>query len=213
MKILEVKALAIPAVKVIRFGRFRDQRGYFTEPYRASDLHENPATDFLKDVTFIQQNESYSTAGVIRGLHFQWNPYMGKFVRTIRGRMIDLVMDIRKGSPTLGKIIAYDMPDTLEGEYSEWIWAPPGFAHGNFFTVEGTIEYFCSGEYSPSCEAGISPLASDIDWSLCDPSLKREFDTLIASSPVLSEKDRNGLSLGAWLADARSDQFPYERFK
>ena len=70
-----------------------DHRGYFTEPFRASDLHNNPVTDFLRDVTFVQENESYSKAGVIRGMHFQWNPYMGKFVRTLRGRMVDLVLD------------------------------------------------------------------------------------------------------------------------
>lgn len=213
MKILEVKPLAIPAIKVVRFGRFRDDRGYFAEPYRASDLHQNPVTDFLKDVTFLQQNESYSIAGVMRGLHFQWNPYMGKFVRTIRGRMVDLVLDIRKGSPTLGKIIAYDIPDSIDGDYSEWIWVPPGFAHGNFFPVESTIEYFCSGEYSPGCEAGISPLAPDLDWSLCDPCLKQAFDALVSSSPVMSEKDRDALSLEAWLADERSDQFLYEHFR
>ena len=214
MKILEVKSLAIPAIKVVQFGRFRDNRGYFTEPFRASDLHQNPVTDFLKDVTFLQQNESYSMAGVMRGLHFQWNPYMGKFVRTIRGRMVDLVLDIRKGSPTLGKIIAYDMPDEIKGDYSEWIWVPPGFAHGNFFPVESTIEYFCSGEYSPGCEAGISPVAPDLDWSLCDPSLKQAFDDLFRpfphNTPVMSEKDRDGLSLEAWLADERSDQFLYD---
>jgi dTDP-4-dehydrorhamnose 3,5-epimerase len=209
MKILDVKTLAIPEIKVVRFGRFMDHRGYFTEPFRASDLHQNPITDFLGEVTFLQENESFSKAGVIRGMHFQWNPYMGKFVRTIRGRMVDLVMDIRKGSPTLGKMIAYDIPDAVEADYSEWIWVPQGFAHGNFFTTESTIEYFCSSEYSPGCEAGISPLATDIDWSLCDPGLKGEFDTLVTNGPILSDKDRDGLSLEAWLADERSNQFIY----
>jgi dTDP-4-dehydrorhamnose 3,5-epimerase len=209
MKILEVKTLIIPEIKVVRYGRFMDQRGYFTETYRASDLHENPATDFLRDVRFLQQNESYSTAGVIRGMHFQWNPYMGKFVRTIRGRMVDLILDIRKGSPTLGKMIAYDIPDSAEADYGEFIWIPPGFAHGNFFTETTTIEYFCTGEYSPGCEAGISPLTPDIDWSLCATSLKAEFDNIGAEGPIMSDKDRNGLSLTAWLDDSRSEQFVY----
>ena len=97
---------------------------------------------------------------------------MGKLVRTLSGRMVDMILDIRKGSTTFGKIIAYDMPSEHEADYNEWIWVPPGFAHGNFFTEDSTIEYFCSGEYSPGCEAGISPLAADIDWSLCEGSLK-----------------------------------------
>jgi dTDP-4-dehydrorhamnose 3,5-epimerase len=209
MKILDVKTLAIPDVKVVRYGRFKDQRGYFTEPYRASDLHRNPITDFLKEVAFLQENESYSVAGVIRGMHFQWNPCMGKFVRTIRGRMVDLVLDIRKGSPTLGRMIAYEIPDAVDAGHAEWIWVPPGFAHGNFFTAETTIEYFCTAEYNPACEAGISPLAPDIDWSLCDPAFKAEFDAVVAAGPVMSDKDRNAMPLQAWLADERSENFVY----
>lgn len=205
MKIIEIKSLAIPAVKVIRFGRFPDHRGYFTEPFRKSDFAQ---LDFMQGVEFFQANESFSKQGVVRGLHFQWNPYMGKLVRTIRGHMVDLVLDIRKSSSTLGKIIAYDMPASPEADYSEWIWVPPGFAHGNFFTEESMIEYFCSGEYSPGCEAGISPLAADLDWSLCDLHLKTAFIDLTTSSTLLiSDKDRDGLALQTWLADERSNQF------
>jgi len=207
MKIIEVKSLAIEAIKVIRFARFADHRGYFTEPFRKSDLLNHPETDSLKNVEFVQANESFSKQAVIRGLHFQWNPYMGKLVRTIKGRMVDIVLDIRKGSPTLGSIIAYDMPDNPAASSSEWIWVPPGFAHGNFFPVESTIEYFCSGEYSPNCEAGISPLANDIDWSLCDKTLKQEFDDMVSGAPLISDKDKNGLSMAAWLADKRSENF------
>ena len=134
---------------------------------------------------------------------------MGKFVRTIRGRMVDLVLDIRKGSPTLGKMIAYDIPDSVDADYNEWIWVPPGFAHGNFFTTDSTIEYFCSGEYSPGCEGGISPLAADIDWSMCDPPLKADFDNLLSDSPLMSDKDRDAITLNDWLADERSEQFLY----
>ena len=209
MKITGVKSLAIPEIKVITFARFCDHRGYFSEPFRKSDLVTHPETIFLRDIEFVQANESFSQANVIRGLHFQWNPYMGKWVRCIRGRMVDLVLDVRKGSPTLGKIIAYEMPARVESDFSEWIWIPPGFAHGNFFTEESMIEYFCSGEYSPGCEAGVSPLAADLDWSLCDPALKTEFDNLIAATPVISEKDKNALSLQAWLADERANNFLY----
>lgn len=210
MKIIEVKSLAIPDVKVIRFGRFRDHRGYFTEPFRKSDFANHPEMGYMKGVEFFQANESFSNAGVIRGLHFQWNPYMGKLVRPILGRMVDLVLDIRKNSPTFGKIIAYDMPTRSQDDYGEWIWVPPGFAHGNFFTQESIIEYFCSGEYSPGCEAGISPLAKDLDWSLCESVLRQEFTQLVDSNPAITDKDKNAFQLNQWLADARSDNFLYE---
>lgn len=209
MKILEVKTLAIPEIKVIRFARFSDQRGYFTEPFRRSDFDTHPETDFLKGVEFKQANESYSKAHAVRGLHFQWNPYMGKLVRTLSGHMIDLALDIRKGSPTYGKIIVYDMPNSPEATESEWIWVPPGFAHGNFFTETSLIEYFCSGEYSPNCEAGISPLSSDIDWSLCDPGLKKLFDSIVPTTKYISDKDKNAFSLHAWHDDSRSSVFEY----
>ena len=78
VKIIDVQDLAIPEVKVIRFARFRDHRGYFTEPYRFSDFETGDATPFFRGVRFPQANESYSRAGTVRGLHFQWNPYMGK---------------------------------------------------------------------------------------------------------------------------------------
>ena len=110
VKILDVRTLAVPEIRVVRFARFLDDRGYFSEPYRRSDLEAETAAEFLHGRSFAQINESYSHAGVVRGLHFQWNPFMGKLVRTISGRMVDLVLDIRLGSPTLGKIVAHDMP-------------------------------------------------------------------------------------------------------
>jgi dTDP-4-dehydrorhamnose 3,5-epimerase len=160
-------------------------------------------------VEFIQANESYSKKGTVRGLHFQWNPYMGKLVRTIKGRMIDMVLDIRKGSPTFGKIILYDMPADHKQEYNEWIWIPPGFAHGNFFTEETMIEYFCSGEYSPGCEASISPLAEDIDWTFCDTNLKQLFADIASSTELITDKDKNGFTVAAWLENDNSDNFIY----
>jgi dTDP-4-dehydrorhamnose 3,5-epimerase len=209
LKVLDSKQLAIPEIKVIRFARFCDARGYFTEQFRKSDFESNPLTPFLRGVQFVQANESFSRARVIRGLHFQWNPYMGKLVRTVEGRMVDLVLDIRKGSPTFGKILAYDLPSRRDTDHGEWIWVPPGFAHGNFFQEDTVIEYFCSGEYSAGCEAGISPLAEDIDWSLCDQGLKFEFESLVQRGPVITDKDRNGFSLAAWLQDDRSRNFVY----
>lgn len=206
MKILEVRALDIPDVKVIRFGRYLDQRGYFSEHFRKSEL---AALDFLEGVDFFQCNESYSRPGAVRGLHFQWSPYMGKLVRTLSGRMVDMVLDIRKGSPSFGKAIAYDMPARPEADFDEWIWVPPGFAHGNYFDRESRIEYFCSGEYNPRCEAGVSPLAADIDWSLCDPALKQGLDRIVSGTPLLSEKDRNGHTLASWLKNPDSDRFVF----
>jgi dTDP-4-dehydrorhamnose 3,5-epimerase len=207
MKILSVTPQALPDVKVVRFARFADHRGYFTEPFRRSDFDTHPDLGFLRGVALPQINESWSRPGVIRGLHFQWNPFMGKLVRTVSGRMVDLFLDIRLGSPTFGKIAACDLPGEDDAPHSDWIWVPPGFAHGTFFTAPSRIEYLCSGEYSPGCEAGLSPLTTDLDWSLCDAGLKAEFDALVAGGAVLSDKDRDGLSLAAWQADERSRQF------
>jgi len=205
MKIISTKALAVPEIKVIRFARFCDHRGFFSEQFRKSDLIDK--TDFLKGISFVQANESFSHKGVVRGMHFQWNPYMGKLVRTLNGRMIDLVLDIRKGSSTFGKMIAYEMPASFSQDYTEWIWVPPGFAHGNFFLEESQIEYFCSGEYSQGCEAGISPLAADIDWSLCEPALKDLFTKVVSQDLLITDKDRNGFSLAAWSENPHSNNF------
>jgi len=209
MEILEVKALAIPDLRVIRFGRFRDSRGYFTEPYRRGDLDKHPETAFFKGISIVQANESWSRAGTIRGLHFQWNPYMGKLVRTLSGQMVDLALDIRKGSPTCGKIVAYDMPAAPDRKFDEWIWVPPGFAHGNYFPQATQIEYLCSGEYSPGCEGCVSPFAPDLDWSLASADLAKDFRALLQNHPVVSDKDRNAMSFAEWMKDARSNNFQY----
>jgi len=209
LEIVGVKQLAIPDIKAVRFARFCDHRGYFTEHFRKSDFGKNPSTAFLAGLEWLQTNESFSRKGTVRGLHFQWNPYMGKLVRTLHGHMIDLVLDIRKGSPTFGKIIAHDMPCAADGDWGEWIWVPPGFAHGTCFPADGTIEYFCSGEYSQGCEAGISPLAKDIDWSLCDPALRKTFQEVVGDAPLITDKDRNALTVAAWAQDERSQNFVY----
>ncbi len=210
MKILEIKSLAIPDIKVIRFARFCDVRGYFTESYRKSDLKKHPDTEkYFQNIEFVQANESFSKRGVMRGMHFQWNPFMGKLLRTISGHMADMVLDIRKGSPSFGKAVIYDMPSNFNSDYCEWIWVPPGFAHGNFFLEDSAIEYFCSGEYSQGCEAGISPLSSDIDWSLCGLEMKAGFDKIISGGLIITDKDRNGFTLENWIKDSRSDNFIY----
>jgi dTDP-4-dehydrorhamnose 3,5-epimerase len=210
MKILAVSSLAIPAVRVIRYGRFADHRGYFTEHFRHADFQNHPELGFLRDQPFVQCNESLSKAGTLRGLHFQWNPYVGKLVRVVAGRLVDLVLDVRIGSPTWGKIVAYDLLAAPERDFGDWIWIPPGFAHGTLFPHGhelSVIEYFCTGQYNPACEASISPLAADIDWSLCDESLHREFERVVDTGPLITDKDRNGFTVSGWASDPRSQQF------
>jgi len=209
MKIIEVKTLAIPEVKIIRFARFNDQRGYFTETYRKSDLANNPDTSFMKKVNFLQCNDTFSKATTVRGLHFQWNPFMGKLIRVIVGNIIDVALDIRKNSPTFGKIVAYELGSEASHDYNDWIWVPPGFAHGVIVIKDSRVEYFCSGEYSPGCEASISPLAQDIDWSLCDKETRKKFDSIVKNTQLMTDKDKNGHTMKSWLDDKNSDNFIY----
>ena len=204
MKIVSITEFQIPFVKLINFERFMDQRGYFTETFRASDFINNELKVFPNGI--MQTNESFSQKNVLRGLHFQWNPNMGKLIRTIAGHMIDLVLDLRQGSPTQGKIMAFDMPAKSSDNSSSWIWVPEGCAHGNFFLEDSYIEYFCSGTYNGECEAGVSPFAEDIDWSICDPKLKNLF-TDLKDSFIATSKDINGLSVKQWLDREDSKNF------
>jgi dTDP-4-dehydrorhamnose 3,5-epimerase len=208
MRVISVTPLPIPECKVIRYQRFGDNRGYFTEHFRQEEFDKLfKGILGLPYARFVQANESRSKPGVVRGLHFQWNPQMGKLVRTLYGRMVDMALDIRPGSPTLGKVVLYDMPHEPDSGYGEWIWIPPGFAHGNFYLADSAIEYFCTGEYNPQAEAGIHPFAPDIDWSLVRHEDKFELDTLVLDGAILSEKDKAGLSLGAWLAKPEAREF------
>jgi dTDP-4-dehydrorhamnose 3,5-epimerase len=209
MKILEIVDLKIPEIKVFKYGRFADHRGYFTEHFRNSDFFGNKDLPFTSDEKFLQANESFSYKNTFRGLHFQWNPYMGKLVRPVTGSLIDFALDIRKNSPTLGKIVAYEMRVKRQDNFGEWIWIPPGFAHGIFLPEDSLVEYFCTGEYSQGCEAGISPLSKDIDWSFCNSEIKSVFDSIVPSSEFISEKDKNAHTLAGWLEDKNSDKFIY----
>jgi dTDP-4-dehydrorhamnose 3,5-epimerase len=207
MEILEVKSLEIPEVKAIRFKKFRDARGYFAEHFKKSDFAQHPKLEFLHGQEIVQANESYSEKGVIRGMHFQWAPPMGKLVRNISGHMTDLILDIRKSSPTYGKMIAYDLPDLRNEDFGEWIYLPSGFAHGFFTSEDTTSEYLCSAEYNPKGEAGISPFSPTIDWSLCDPALLKKFQQL-SESYVASEKDKKAVPFSEWGSDPRSENYP-----
>ena len=196
MKITSITNTVIPGAKLIHFDRFPDLRGYFLETFRASDFIHHELNIFPNGI--LQTNESFSYKNVLRGLHFQWNPNMGKLVRTISGHMVDLILDLREGSPTLGKIAAFDMPTSPSDTSTSWIWVPEGCAHGNFFLQDSHIEYYCSGAYNGACEAGISPYSEDIDWSICDPALKSLFFEL-KDSFITTPKDLNGLSFSKWM--------------
>lgn len=207
MKIIEVKSLLLPGIKVLKYGRFPDQRGYFSEIYKKSDFDNFEGDEIFRGLNFLQINEAYSKAGTVRGLHFQWEPPMGKLIRTIRGHMVDMIMDIRIGSPNLGKIILHDMPTQVDDDSSQWLWIPAGFAHGNFFTEDSQVEYFCTSEYNPQAESGISPLSSDIDWTLSDKDLKNSFDKITQSEILISDKDKGALSVKDWVNSPLSKNF------
>lgn len=207
MKIIDTYSLKIKDIKIIKFQRFCDERGYFTETYNLSDFNK---IDFLDaSINFLQFNESFSKKGTIRGFHLQWNPYQGKLLRVIHGKIIDFMLDIRKNSPTLGKIIGHEMNSHNYDTTNEWIWIPPGFAHGFVALEDSTIEYFCTGGYNPECEAGISPFSNDIDWSLCDDEIKNTFDKISSGEILISDKDREAMSVGEWLGSSDSENFIY----
>jgi dTDP-4-dehydrorhamnose 3,5-epimerase len=205
LKILETSELAIPEVKVVRYALFKDDRGYFSETFRFDEIAEALGADGLP---VVQVNESFSRAGVFRGLHAQWNPYQGKLVRCVSGHLIDVALDIRRGSPSFGCAVAHVLPANGARDAGEWIWLPPGFAHGTMLTEDSVVEYICTGAWSPGCEISISALSEDIDWSRCDRDLRETLVGLLDDA-ILTEKDREGLTIGTWSADPRSDRFVY----
>lgn len=206
MKILEIKSLVFPEVKLIKYGRIRDNRGYFSEIYKKSVFKNHPDLVFLKNCEFAQLNVSYSKKGVIRGLHFQSKPPISKLVKVTEGRMIDLFLDIRKNSSTFGKIGAIKISSTHEDDFNHWIFVPNDFAHGCCYLEATQLEFFCDGEWNPNSEVSISPFASDIDWSLCDPELKYIFSQIAKKDPIMSKKDQNGLTLEAWKNNLSSEK-------
>ena len=162
----------IEGVVVIEPRVFDDARGYFFESYSKRRFDE-----VVRLIEFVQDNESMSTRGVIRGLHFQRPPFsQSKLVRCVRGAVLDVVVDIRRGSPTYGRHIAVE----LTGENRRQLFVPRGFAHG--FAVlsdEAVFQYKCDNYYHPESEGGISiaDRSLGIDWRI-DPA-----------EAILSEKD------------------------
>jgi dTDP-4-dehydrorhamnose 3,5-epimerase len=174
---MEFIKTAIPEVILIKPKVFGDTRGFFLESYRKSLFVDNGIRD-----EFIQDNHSKSNKGVLRGLHYQLNPHaQGKLVRCVRGSVFDVAVDIRKGSPTFGQWVGFELSDHNQ----QMLWIPVGFAHG-FVTLEDDTEflYKTTGEYHPASDRGIKfdDPTIDIKW----PEVGELF---------LSEKDQHQPSL------------------
>ena len=178
----EFKRLEIPDVILITPKVFGDDRGFFMETFKRSEFEK-----YGINLDFVQDNHSKSKKGVIRGLHYQLNPKaQGKLVRVTRGVLIDVVVDIRKGSPYYGKWLSVELTE----ENKQMLWVPPGFAHG-ICTLEDQTEllYKATGEYSPKDERGILWNDPDIgvEWPISDPELL-ERD---ARQPLLKDAENN----------------------
>ena len=170
---MKVIATAIPDVKIIEPDRFGDARGWFCETYNAERYKKAGIT-----ADFVQDNESFSSKGVVRGLHWQAAPYtQAKLVHVINGAVWDVAVDIRKGSPTYGKYIA----EVLSAENGRQLYIPRGFAHGFIVLEDNTLfSYKCDNLYHPESERGMrfDDPALGIKW----PEIGREI--------VLSAKDQ-----------------------
>lgn len=158
---MEVVRTAIEGVVIIEPRIFQDARGYFFESFSQREFCEK-----VRPVQWVQDNESMSTRGVMRGLHFQRPPYtQSKLVRVVQGTVLDVAVDIRKGSPTYGQHVS----TILSGENHRQLFIPRGFAHG--FAVLSDVavfQYKCDNFYAPQSEGGISILdrSLGIDWQL-----------------------------------------------
>ena len=171
----------IEGVVIIEPKIFGDHRGYFFESFNADRFRQE--TGF--DVNFVQDNESFSSYGVLRGLHYQLPPYaQSKLVRCIKGAVLDVAVDIRKGSPTYGKYVAVELTEENHRQF----FVPRGFAHGfAVLSEEAVFQYKCDNFYNKESEGSVAwndeTLA--IDWRL-------PIDKI-----VLSDKDKNSLPLAS----------------
>jgi dTDP-4-dehydrorhamnose 3,5-epimerase len=167
--------------------RFKDDRGALIECFTSSGLQSlGISADFRQAI------QSRSRKGVIRGLHFQWAPLQAKLIRCLTGGIVDVVVDVRPGSPTVGDHAILEMNE----ENDRVLWVPAGFAHGFMALADNTLVYYeCTAEWAPSAEAGIL-------WS--DPALGIEWPEI---RPIVSEKDRKMPVLEVWLADPRAERF------
>ncbi len=165
----------IEGIYIIEPQVFGDERGYFFESFNAERFLAQTGID----VTFVQDNESRSKRGVLRGLHFQRAPYVqAKLVRVVSGRVLDVAVDIRPESPTFGRYVATE----LSGDNHRQMFIPKGFAHGYVVLDDDTVfQYKCDEFYHPESEGGIA-------WN--DPQIGIEWP-LSESELILSDKDRN----------------------
>ena len=180
-------------VVVIVPGVFQDSRGFFSEVFRADQFQA-----LGLPTLYVQDNHSGSARGVIRGLHFQWAPPMGKLMRVTRGAAFLVAVDIRKGSPTLGKWVGIE----ASADNRRCVWAPAGFARGFCALSEVTeIQYKCTGIYNSKAESAIrwNDPAIGIKWPLTDA--------------VVSEKDDKAKTLREWLESPDSSNFMYSESK
>ncbi len=170
----------IPDVVLIEAKRFGDARGFFMETYQQAEFAANGI-----DVQFVQDNRSHSTRGVLRGLHYQLEPFaQGKLLMALTGVIFDVAVDIRRGSPTYGRWVG----EILSMENGRMLYIPPGFAHG-FCVLSDTADlvYKVSAPYSPEYERGIAwnDPAIGVDWPVTDPILSARDQ----QNPILSKAD------------------------
>jgi len=172
---MEIITTAIPDVLIIKPKVFEDARGYFYESYNALLFQQHGV-----DVNFVQDNQSLSQKGVLRGLHFQNPPHaQGKLVRVIKGAVLDVVVDIRKKSPTYGQHFDIELNEKNKVQ----LWIPVGFAHGFVTLEDDTIfSYKCTNYYN-------KPSEDCILWNDPDIGINWKIDM-----PLLSEKDKQGKS-------------------
>jgi dTDP-4-dehydrorhamnose 3,5-epimerase len=168
----------IPDVVLIEPRVFGDDRGYFMEVWHAGRFAEAGL-----DLRFVQDNQSYSRMGTLRGLHYQVEHAQGKLVRAISGTIFDVAVDLRRSSPTFGRWVGA----TLSGENKAQLYVPPGFAHGFLVTSpDAIVEYKCTDMYSPSHERSLA-------WN--DPTVGVAWPLPPGQSPILSAKDLAGATL------------------
>ena len=173
--------LEIPDLILVKPKIFQDERGFFTETYKATDFKTIGIS-----YNFVQDNHSKSKKGVLRGLHYQLNPKaQGKLVRCIKGKIWDVAVDIRKGSPWYGKWVAFELSE----ENKHILWIPPGFAHGFVALEDSEIIYKCTEEYDPTLDKGIIWNDPDINisWPFKDPILSLKDSNL----PMLKDAEIN----------------------
>lgn len=174
---MEVIETAIPGVLIIEPRVFNDARGYFFESFSQREFDEKVGKLLGHTIHFVQDNESMSSYGVMRGLHFQRPPFtQSKLVRVVKGSVLDVAVDIRKGSPTFGQHVAVELTEENHRQF----FVPRGFAHGFAVLSETAIfQYKCDNFYAPQADGGISILDESIgiDWKI--PT----------ENAILSEKD------------------------